>query len=353
YLVPTGRVVVPTGRYVVPAGRYVVPAGKVIIIVSTGRLSLVPIGRVLSPAKVAKSDKKKQPAKMPKAKGDGVDTRSKVPDEQQQKVSGTNEGAGVTPEVPDVPKYDSESEEESWTFSQDDEDVEEVSDKNDDSKETESNNDGDDLTHPNLLTYKSKDQEEEKADEEEEDEEKADNEEVSPDQKVSTPPDYEITKEEENKEDDDKDKEGKQEEEDDELYGDLNINLEKIVQQQSSSVSSDLVSRFINPSSDTGIDLILNQDTQSHTLVNVLVSVAAKTPSSVTTIPQPPIPNIQPLQQKPTSTTTTTNPTMTLPEIPNFASLFWFDQRVSALESEMFEFRQTSQFDKAVLASIY
>ncbi|GJT90574.1 putative reverse transcriptase domain-containing protein [Tanacetum coccineum] len=34
--------VVPTGRVVVPTGRYVVPAGKVIIIVSTGRPSLVP-----------------------------------------------------------------------------------------------------------------------------------------------------------------------------------------------------------------------------------------------------------------------------------------------------------------------
>ncbi|GJV89941.1 putative ribonuclease H-like domain-containing protein [Tanacetum coccineum] len=35
--------------YVVPTGRYVVPASKVIIIVSPGRLSLVPTGRVLSP----------------------------------------------------------------------------------------------------------------------------------------------------------------------------------------------------------------------------------------------------------------------------------------------------------------
>ncbi|GJY75222.1 hypothetical protein Tco_0480338 [Tanacetum coccineum] len=40
------RYVVPTGRVVVPAGRYIVPAGKVILIVSTGRLSLVPTGRV-------------------------------------------------------------------------------------------------------------------------------------------------------------------------------------------------------------------------------------------------------------------------------------------------------------------
>nr|GEU62387.1 ribonuclease H-like domain-containing protein [Tanacetum cinerariifolium] len=54
YVVPTGRVVVPTGRYVVPTGRvvaptgrYVVPAGN-IIIVSSGRLGLIPTGRVLS-----------------------------------------------------------------------------------------------------------------------------------------------------------------------------------------------------------------------------------------------------------------------------------------------------------------
>ncbi|GJZ98907.1 hypothetical protein Tco_0671360 [Tanacetum coccineum] len=44
--------VVPTGRVVVSTGRYVVPAGKVIIIVSPGRLSLVPTGRVLSPGSV-------------------------------------------------------------------------------------------------------------------------------------------------------------------------------------------------------------------------------------------------------------------------------------------------------------
>ncbi|GJR18791.1 hypothetical protein Tco_0967318 [Tanacetum coccineum] len=48
--------VVPTGRVVVPTGRYVVPAGKVIIIVSTGRLSLVPTSRVLSPGSDNDSD---------------------------------------------------------------------------------------------------------------------------------------------------------------------------------------------------------------------------------------------------------------------------------------------------------
>ncbi|GKE80851.1 hypothetical protein Tco_1550851, partial [Tanacetum coccineum] len=91
---------------------------------------------------------------------------------------------------------------------------------NDDSEETEFDDDGDDLTHPNLSTYK--------ADDEEEKEEKADDEEMSSDQRVSTPPEYELTEEEEeNKEGDDKDNEGDQEQDkEDDLYRDVNINLE-------------------------------------------------------------------------------------------------------------------------------
>nr|GEW96227.1 hypothetical protein [Tanacetum cinerariifolium] len=42
YVVPTGRVVVHTGMYVVSAGN--------VIVVSTGRLSVIPTSRVLSPA---------------------------------------------------------------------------------------------------------------------------------------------------------------------------------------------------------------------------------------------------------------------------------------------------------------
>ncbi|GKA01980.1 hypothetical protein Tco_0674645 [Tanacetum coccineum] len=330
--------------------------------------------RLKSSAKVAKSDKKKQPAKMPKTKGlallsevaltkaeqmklatkrsktqfhishvsssgDGVNTQSKVPDEQQQKVTGTDEGVGVRLEVPGVPKYDSESDEESWTFSQDDDDTEDESDMNDDNEETESDNDGDDLTHPILLTYKPEDQEEDKADDEE----------VSFDQRVSTPPDHDLTEEEENQEGNEKIKEGEQEEEEgNDMYKDLNLNLQRsdakmtdaqankdtedahvtltdvppVVKQQSSPVSSDLVSKFINPSPDTSIDSILNQNIQSHNLVDVPVFVITETPSSGTTTPQPSVPNIQPLQQTPSSTTLTTIPTITLPDIPNFTSLF-------------------------------
>ncbi|GJS07774.1 hypothetical protein Tco_0364570 [Tanacetum coccineum] len=267
--------------------------------------------------------------------GDGVDIQSKVPDEQQQNISGINEGAGDKPEVPDVPEYRSESEEESWTYSQeeDDEDNDEHNrennndDEDDDqenvSRETESDNDGDDFVHPNLSTYKADDQEEEKKEEKTNDDE-----DVSSDQMVSTPPDYEITEEEENQEDDDDVMGGEQEDKED---------------KELSTVSSDLVSKFINPSPNTGIDLILNPNVQSDIHVNVSVFATTETPSSDTTIPQPLIPVIQPQQQTHDSTTTTT-----LQEIPNFASLFGFERRVSSLETELSELKQTNQFAEAL-----
>ncbi|GKC74072.1 hypothetical protein Tco_1119955 [Tanacetum coccineum] len=194
--------------------------------------------------------------------GDGVDIQSKVPDEQQHTISGTNEGVGEDEEEND--KHDSAND-------NDDED----DDQENDIGETESDDDGDNFVHPNLSTYKADDLEKEK-------EKENDDDEVSSDQKVSTPPNYEILDEEENQEDDDNVMGGEQEDvEDKELYRDLNLNLDKrdaemkyaqtnqemdevhvtltteppVVQQQSSSVSSDLVSKFINPSSDTETEL--------------------------------------------------------------------------------------------------
>ncbi|GJR58256.1 hypothetical protein Tco_1500418 [Tanacetum coccineum] len=46
--------------------------------------------------------------------GNGSDFESGVPDEKQGKISSTNKGAGTKPGVPDVPKYESESDKESW-----------------------------------------------------------------------------------------------------------------------------------------------------------------------------------------------------------------------------------------------
>ncbi|GJR30020.1 hypothetical protein Tco_1106252 [Tanacetum coccineum] len=81
--------------------------------------------------------------------GDGVDTQSKVPDDQQQKTSGTDEGTGTKPGVPDVPIYESESEKESWGDSEDEDeddenDSDDISDEGDDDNNGNNGNDGDD-----------------------------------------------------------------------------------------------------------------------------------------------------------------------------------------------------------------
>ncbi|GKF74130.1 hypothetical protein Tco_0220462 [Tanacetum coccineum] len=117
---------------------------------------------------------------------------------------------------------------------------------------------------------------------------------------------------------------------------------------QSSFVSSDFTSKLLNlenPSpADNEIASLL--ETSSHHATAIL-----KITYGFTITTPPPTPFFNPLlqQQTPTFiTTTSTTPIVTLPEIPNFASVFKFDQRVSALESEMSELRQTNQFAEAV-----
>nr|GEV45913.1 hypothetical protein [Tanacetum cinerariifolium] len=88
--------------------------------------------RLKSKAKVIKRALKKQPTKNTKEKdfhmsqasgsGDGFNTQSKVPDEQQQKTSGTDEETGTVPGVPNVPPYEFESDKESWGDSDDEDD---------------------------------------------------------------------------------------------------------------------------------------------------------------------------------------------------------------------------------------
>ncbi|GJT88474.1 hypothetical protein Tco_1070191 [Tanacetum coccineum] len=80
--------------------------------------------------------------------GDGVDILSKVPDEQVHEKTGTNEGAGDKPEVPDVSEHHSNSKEESWTFSDGDDDDEDDdankdSDAHDDDEDDDANNGSD------------------------------------------------------------------------------------------------------------------------------------------------------------------------------------------------------------------
>ncbi|GJS07794.1 hypothetical protein Tco_0364590 [Tanacetum coccineum] len=167
------------------------------------------------------------------------------------------------------------------------------------------------------------------------------------------------------------------EDEGNELYWDLNINLEgrdvemiddqptnvqttqvtkdthviitPVIpkgQQQNSSVSSGFVSNMLNPRPDTGIDLIFN--TEATSLVDVLVTTIAESPLVfATTLPLPPTPLITHMQQTPFPIPTTA-PSTSPQDLPNFGSLFGFNHRLKTLETNFSEFKQTNQFAEAV-----
>ncbi|GJT91152.1 hypothetical protein Tco_1079997 [Tanacetum coccineum] len=170
------------------------------------------------------------------------------------------------------------------------------------------------------------------------------------------------------------------EDESNELYKDVNVNLEgrdtemidvplpnvqgtqvtedthviittpvnPVGQHQSSSVSSGFVSNMLNPSPDTGIDTIFALNTEATSLVDVLVTTIAEPPLlSATTLPPPPTPLITNLQQTPVPTPATA-PSSSLQDLPNFGSLFGFDHRLKTLETDFSEFKQTNQFAEAV-----
>ncbi|GJS50188.1 hypothetical protein Tco_0600309 [Tanacetum coccineum] len=243
--------------------------------------------------------------------------------------------------------------------------------------DTESENDGDDFVHPKFSTHN----EEERQDEEDKDEEGSD-------LRVQTPSHFESTNDEtydevtqgDNIKGEELDEEETNEEEDvNELYRDVNVNLERRdtemtdalqtnvqgtqviedthviitavtpeAQHQSSSVSSGFISNMLNPNPDTGIDSILNLNTESTSLVDVLVTTNVEMPLSyVTSLPPPPIPLVQPQQQTPVPTPAIV-PSTSLQNLPTFGSLFKFEDRVKSLEYDFSEFKQTNLFAKAV-----
>nr|GEU43973.1 hypothetical protein [Tanacetum cinerariifolium] len=163
---------------------------------------------------------------------------------------------------------------------------------------------------------------------------------------------------------------GCNEDDDEELYRDVNINLEgrdvqmtdvhttQVLedthvtlspvnpdgQQQSSSVSSQFVTSMLNPNPDIGINFLF----ESTHRVNALISTAV-VPLLVTapTIPPPSIPIMLQVQKAPTPTPTTA-PSSFLQDLLNFGSLFVFGHRLKTLEANFFEFMQTNQFAGAV-----
>ncbi|GJV43859.1 hypothetical protein Tco_1428395 [Tanacetum coccineum] len=187
-----------------------------------------------------------------------------------------------------------------------------------------------------------------------------DKEEEGLDLRVQTPSHFESTDDEaydevtqgDNVEEEELDEEETNEEEEvNELYRDVNVNLERRDTEMTNALQTNVqgfISNMLNPNPYTGINPILNLNTESTSLVDVLVTTNVEIPpSSITTPPSPPIPLIQPLQQTLVPTPTIV-PSSFLQNLPTFGSLFKFKDRVKALEDDFLEFKQTNLFTKAV-----
>nr|GEX33994.1 hypothetical protein [Tanacetum cinerariifolium] len=305
-------------------------------------------------AKVDKPAKEKQPAKSSKAKCLTMLSEVALTEAEQMKLatkrsltqthishasgSGVDEITGIILGVLDVPTYESDDEEISWKSSEDDDDDDEVKiSKYDDDVDDQSDDDDQD----------DNDGQDDQDDDDDQDED--DDEQTNPDDdgndfihpKFST------------HDEDDKDEESfdhignkgaNEEDKGNELYRDVNINLEgrdiqmadvqttQVIedthvtltpvnpegQQQSSSVSSRFVSNMLNPSPDTGIDSIF----ESTPRVDVLVTTTAEPPLlSLTTLPPPSILFISHVQQTPDPSPTNVL-SSSLQDLPNFSSLF-------------------------------
>ncbi|GJX20192.1 hypothetical protein Tco_0222869 [Tanacetum coccineum] len=133
---------------------------------------------------------------------------------------------------------------------------------------------------------------------------------------------------------------------------------------QSSSISSDFENKFLNldnvlPVVDEVVSLINvktpreESSTQAHPILSVPVTAILEISTfQATTVP----PLIQPFSSIPQMTTPTPIPTTepttsSIPALPDFASLFGFNQRVSALEQELSQVKQVD-YSAQILAQI-
>ncbi|GKB98264.1 hypothetical protein Tco_0984401 [Tanacetum coccineum] len=345
--------------------RKVIPKPKYVRRSTRGKTDQAPTAspgkRLKATAKVAKSGKKKQPAQ-------GLETLSEIAlsEAEQMKIvtkrsktqfhsshasgSGANEGTGVSPGVPDVPTYGSEDEQISWkssdkdndnevSLSKDDDenaDNEDDDGQDDDNEQAESDNDSEDFVHPKFSTH----------DEEERQEEK-DKEEESSDLRVQTPSYFESTDDEtydevtqgNNVEGEELDEEETNEEEEvNELYRDVNINLEgRDTKMMDALLTNVQTTQVIEDTYVIIIAVTLEVQHQSSSMFPSLRMLKC-------------LLHLQQhftQQQTPVSTPTIVLST-SLQNLPTFGSFFKFEDRVKALEDDLSEFKQTNLFTEAV-----
>nr|GEX37339.1 hypothetical protein [Tanacetum cinerariifolium] len=238
--------------------------------------------------------------------GDGVGSQPKFPDESEDKTTGTYEGTGTIPGVPDLPKYQSESDDESW----------------DDIEDDDNDDDSDDVSKGDDDKADSND------DEEEHDEEY-----------VQSLEKYES----------DDDKENIDEEEYDDLYKDVDEKSLRAEHEKEGKGDAEMTDADQDVSQEKSNEQVVEDaheesSTQAPPLPTVPMTAILETSTvAATTIP----PLIQPFSSISQMTTPTPEPTTkptttSIAALLNFSSLFGFDQRVSTLEKEMSQFKQAN-----------
>ncbi|GJU95681.1 hypothetical protein Tco_1320437 [Tanacetum coccineum] len=280
-----------------------------------------------------KSPSKKKFAKANKF-GDGTDFESGVPDEQHLNTTGADEGTGIIPRVPDVPKYDYESDKESWSNSgeEDEDDENDFEDKSDDGDDDDGNDSNDDDDDDNQEGDDTND------DDEETDSDRTDSDIIKT--HVLNQSNTEYYEEEEEKINDE---ETMDDEEDDEvtkeLYKDVNVNLGNEDTEmtnadqggseqhnkadepvQSSFVSSDFTSKLLNLENPSPAD---NEITSLMETSNRHATTILEITSGFTT-------TIQIVMQR------------------QFLKSHLFNDRVTNLEKDLSEIKQVDQYAQAL-----
>nr|GEZ27375.1 hypothetical protein [Tanacetum cinerariifolium] len=279
---------------------------------------------------------------------------------------GADEGTGSIPGVPDVPTDESE-EEISWNSTDEEGDDEGKGGDDDDDGDDGEEGDGDDDDEDDdgEEGNDNDDDKEDNGDDDEDDKEKGNDDEQASDEEEFIHPSLSIHAEEEPRDEEtfdpipktheDTDDEGNgeenlginvgreeghdEEEEEDELYRDVNINQGRGIQTTQEIKDSHVTLTPVNPDGQQQSSSVSSQFTPT-TVALLPMYAPTITPSTIATVTT--------IQQAPTLPTIA--PSTLLQDLPNFGSLFGFDNPLKTLEANFSEFMQTNQFAGAVSA---
>nr|GEU72347.1 hypothetical protein [Tanacetum cinerariifolium] len=285
--------------------------------------------RIKTKSKVAKSDKKKQQANNPKAKGLTVLSKVALTEAEQLKLATKRSKTQFHCSYTSGSDNDEEDDDED-DFEDDDDsnDNDGSEDHNDDSDDKRTESDSDEILDPNKSNEEHDEKEEEyddefnvkegeKMDKEEDDEGGADQ------QNASQQSGF------------------KQEEEYAHVTLTLVLETQKTrVPSQNSSIASDFTSELLN---------LDNPSPTDTTISSLMYTTIHYEITSATTIPLPPL-FFNPLQQEatPTPTPTTSEATTSFTYFLDFAFIFKFNKRVTDLEKNLSEIKQIDQYAQAL-----